>query len=203
MIEKQLYSYRMNLQELEKWAELKNIILSDCKKMQISHQHHDWIDKRTDSIDPYNHVAGYSQADGYFYIEDGDRGEINLSCCSRNFEDIRWYLLTSVAGYAGQYYELTHRKSDEKCWRYPRKFIDGKLILKQRLIWKYNAIHDTRKLWFEYEINALAKVADQARLTVFVNERTGLLNLWFDQPHWEFDWEKMTFVEISDSKERR
>jgi len=28
----------------------------------------------------------------------------------------------------------------------------------------------------------------------FVNERTGLLNLWFDQPHWGFNWEKMTFV---------
>lgn len=201
MTEKQLYSYRMSPQEVEKWAKLKNSILSDCKKMQTSHQYYDWIDKKTDSIDSNNHVAGYSRADGYFYIEDGDRGEINLSCCSYDVEDIRWYLLKSIVSHVGQNYELAHRKSDEKHWRYLRTFKNGKLILKQRFIWKYNTVHDTRKLWFEYEINALSKVAEQERLEAFVNKRTSLLNHWFKQPHWGFDWKRMVFVEISNSKE--
>lgn len=201
MTERQLYSYRMSLEESEKWAKLKNIILTDCKKMKISHQHDEWINKRTKPIDPYNHVAGYSRADGYFYIEDGDRGEIYLSCCSHDAEDVRWYLLKSIASQVGQNYELAHRKSEEKRWRYSRAFENGKHIMKQRIIWKYNAVHDTRKLYFEYEIKALAKVADLERLEVVVNERNSLLNLWFEQPHWGFDWKRMVFVEISDSKE--
>ncbi|MGL6199677.1 MAG: hypothetical protein ACRC3H_12165 [Lachnospiraceae bacterium] len=191
----------MNPEESKKWAKLKNIILTDCKKMQISHRHHEWINKRTDPIDPYDHVAGYNQANGYFYIEEGDRGTIYLGCCSHDTEDLRWYLLKSIASHAGQNYELTHRKSDEKHWRYPRTFKDGKLILKQRIIWKYNAIHDTRKLCFEYEIKVLAKVAVPEKLEAFVNEHTNLLNRWFEQPHWGFDWKRMVFVEISESKE--
>lgn len=201
MKEKELSAYRMNVQESEEWYALKKRILHDCKNMQIPHRYYSWIDKKTDPIDPYNHVAGYSQVDGYFYVEEGDRGEIALTCCSHDFEDIRWYLLTSIVSYVGQKYEHSHRNTDEKRWRYSRKFKNGKLKLKQRFIWKYNAIHDTRKLWFEYEINALTKVADKARLAAFVDARAGLLNLWYDQPHWAFEWKDMVFVEISDSRE--
>lgn len=199
MTERELYHYKMTSEETEKWNELKSQVINDCKTMQIPLEFNEWIERKSNAIDSYNHIAGYCEKVGYFYIEDGDRGDIYLKCCSRNPDDIRWYILEQIVQHVGQNIELRYRKVEEKNWRNLRDYKNSEFT--EQIDWKYNAIHDTRKFWFEYEILALSKVFDSDKLKPFVEEHINLMNRWFNEPHWSFDWEIMSFIEVSNSLE--
>ena len=109
--------------------------------------------------------------------------------------------MEKILTHIGQQLELKHRKEEEKNWRYPRNFKNGKLTFEENENWIYDAIHDSRKYWFEYIIASLAKLFESDRIYPYVASHRNLMNRWFDVPHWDFSWENMCFVEISDSKE--
>ena len=202
MDEKELYAYKMTMPEAQKRNMLKKQVLRDCRFIAVPLTYADMIEKKTDPADPYCHQAGYNEKAGCFFVSIGDRGAMSLRCLSQNPDDIRWYLLEEIITVAGQQMELDARQTEEQNWRYKRTYIDGALAFDENKHWTYNAIHDTRKFWFEYAIRSLRKVFDEQRLFPYVNERIDLMNTWFDQPHWDFDWQKMCFVEISNSQER-
>ena len=198
---KELYTYRMNNSELQKWNQLQNRIIIDCSQVNVPLSFGEYIKTQTSPENPHEHTAGYCSTVGYFYIAEGDRGELFLKCLSQNCEDIRWYVVEKIFSYIGQQLELERRKEEEKNWRYPRSFVNGKLTFEDNKNWTYNAVYDGRKYWFEYVISSLAKIFDTDRIQPYVISRINLINRWFDVPHWDFSWGKMCFVEISDSKE--
>ena len=160
------------------------------------------IEEKTNSVNPYFHEAGYCATAGYFYIAIGDRGALSLECSSPNPDDIRWYLLQKIVSHVWQQMELAVRMTEEQNWRYKRTFTNGKLDFAENKNWLYNTVHDTRKFCFEYVINSLSRVFSMERLQPYVNERINYMNGKFEQPHWDFEWQKMCFVEISNSQER-
>ena len=199
---RELYDYKMTPLEIQKWDMIKRQIIRDCQFLQIPLEFHEIIEEKTNSVNPYFHEAGYCATVGYFYIIIGDRGALSLKCSSPNPGDMRWYLLQEIASHVGQQMELAVRLTEEQNWRYKRTFTNGKLAFAENKNWLYNTVHDTRKFWFEYAINLLSRVFSIERLQPYVNERINYMNKWFNQPHWDFDWQKMCFVEISNSQER-
>ena len=201
MNEKELYAYRMNDSELQKWNQFQDQILRDCQRVKVPSSFSEFMKTQTNPRGSYAHTAGYCNNAGYFYISEGDRGGIFLECISQNLEDIRWYIMELIVVHVGQELERKAREAEEKNWRYPQIFKNGKLTFKENKNWIYNAVHDSRKYWFEYAIAALAELFEADRLHPYVASRVDLMNRWFDAPHWGFCWESMCFVEISDSKE--
>jgi hypothetical protein len=198
---KELYGYRMTSLETSKWLALQNQIMCDCQFLQISSQFKEIIEKKSSAKESYLHEAGYHEKAGYYYISIGDYGEPALKCLSHDPNNMRWYVLEEIVTYVGQEQERKTRRTEEQNWRYTRDFKDGKPAYVENERWIYNTIYDTRKFWFEYAINSLYKVFGASRLYPYVSEHIGLMNQWFVQPHWDFDWQKMCFVEISDSQE--
>ena len=183
MNEKELYNYKMTEDELQKWCQFQNQIISDCRQVEIPSSFSEYIKTQVNPIEPYIHTAGYCNNVGYFYITEGDRGEIFLKCLSFNLENIRWYIMEKILTHIGQQLELQHRKPEE----------NGN--------WIYNAVYDSRKYWFEYAIASLSKIFNADRINPYVTDQIDLMNRWFDVPHWDFSYEKMCFVEINDSRE--
>ena len=196
-----LCRYRMNSSELNVWNEFQEQIIKDCQKIKIPLSFGEFIETQISIKEQYIHTAGYCNKAGYFYINEGDRGELFLSCLSHDIEDIRWYVMEKILRHIGQKLELEQREDEEKKWRYLRKFENGKLKLEENENWIYNTIHDSRKYWFEYSIVLLAKIFETNRIYPYVASHIELMNRWFNVPHWDFDWEKMCFIEISSSQE--
>ena len=198
---KKLYKYQMNDEELRIWGLFQSQIRKDCQRVNVSISFTKYIETQIDSKYPYSHTSGYCTEVGYFYVAEGDFGELFLECLSQNREDIRWYITEIIFSHIGQQLELEGRENEEKRWRYQRKFKKGKLKLRENKKWIYNAVHDNRKYWFEYTISALAKIFDEDRVQPYVSNHITLMNRWFYDTHWDFDWENMCFIEVSDSKE--
>lgn len=206
MTVKELEHYKMTDDELEKWIEVRQIILDYCKILKIPA----FMEKRIDSIlqirITYEHIAGYCKTNGYFYITYGDRGELYLSCQSKEKDDICFYIIKEIAREAGTKIEMQEREQEAKKWMY---YIDSQKTRPGHIEWVkntnylYHTKHDTRKKWFEYVLNALLKVFKAEKVASLVEEYTGYMNHWFDEPHWAFDRKKREFVEISYSEQKK
>ena len=66
--------------------------------------------------------------------------------------------------------------------------------------WDYHCAYDFRKIWFELEIQCMSKVFSLTQLQKLIDQRTGLMNYWFEEPHWKFSSYTMTFTEINSSR---
>lgn len=100
-------------------------------------------------------------------------------------------------------YEMLHRTDNAKNWRYLRTtVVDGQWRYQENASYRYDAIEDTRKVWFEKHIGAMATVFSVQAVAGLISEYTSLLNIQFHDDHWLFDLKRMEFVEISASKER-
>ena len=201
MNEKELSDYRMTESDLQKWNQIQKQIISDCKLVKTPPSFSDFIKTKISPTERYGHTAGYCNSVGFFYVAEGDRGELFLECASHNPEDMRWYIMERILTHIGQELELDGREIEEKNWRYPEKFKNGKLTFEENKNWIYDAVYDSRKFWFEYAIVSLAKLFEKDWIYPYVTSCVNLMNLWFDVPHWDFSWDNMCFVEINDSKE--
>ena len=198
---KELSNYKMNDSESQTWDKFQKRIISDCLQIKVPSSLSEYIKTQTNPTELYTHSAGYCNNVGYYYVTEGDRGELFLQCLSFNIEDIRWYLMERIVTHVGQQLELEHRKNEEKNWRYPRLFKNGRLTYEENESWVYDAVYDSRKYWFEYAISSLAKMFQEERIRPYVASRVDLMNRWFYVPHWDFNWKNTYFFEISDSKE--
>ena len=187
--------------DVQKWNQLQNQILRDCRQVKTPPLFRELITTEISPAEPYAHTAGYCSLVGYFYVTEGDRGELFLQCASHNLEDMRWYIMKRILTHIGRQLELKGRKIEEKNWRYPRNFKNGELTFEENENWIYNAVHDSRKFCFEYVIASLAKLFEAERVYNCALEYLNFMNKCFESPHWDFDRKKMCFVEISDSRE--
>lgn len=197
-----LYGYQPSVFEKEIWNRLKTGLLVDLKTMDIPSEFESVIYRLTESR-VGSHKCGYSVSDGYFYISVGDKGKISLSCNSHDIEDMRWFILEKTAREAGQRLELLQREDDKKNWRYLKNWDgNGKRADIEQTGYIYNTVDDTRKFWIEYEIRALSRIFPESRMKPFIEYNIRCMNYWFEIPHWGFDYERLCFVEISDSREK-
>ena len=98
--------------------------------------------------------------------------------------------------------ELADRKENSSKWRWLRDHAEnGRWLYIERREYFYNAIEDTRLAAFEVYLRLLKPAFPPERWESKVREYTGLMNRWYKKAHWDYDRNKLCFIEISDSRE--
>jgi len=138
----------MTESDLQKWNLIQNKVISDCQRVKTPPSFSKFIKTQISPAEPYMHTAGYCNTVGYFYVTEGDRGELFLQCASHNSEDMCWYIMERILTHIGLELELIGKKIEEKNWRYPQNSKNGRLTFEENESWIYNSVHDSRKFQF-------------------------------------------------------
>ena len=141
---------------------------------------------------------GAEYLDGLTVMQEGERGGPDVVVFrAENEEELRYWQLKHVCRFI--------REKDPpppKVWRYYRRFArDGRWFYTEHRHYDYNAIEDPRLRGFEHYLRILKYGFPPDRWEAEVQGYVRLMNYWFTVPHWDYDREKLCFVEISDSKE--
>lgn len=128
---------------------------------------------------PYAAVCGYDKEHGYFYVSCGDSYDLSLAIAERDRDNARNQFLRLFFDHAAYESALKRSAEEEKKWTYHCEF-------------------DYRKIWFGTALEWLAPVVDWMFFTECVERYMALLNRWFDQPHWEYDYERGRIIEAGE-----
>ena len=143
----------------------------------------------------------YNFFSGLNVMERDDRGP-SIVYTAANEEDLRLWWFLFLCESISEQWELFARKENEKKWRFLRATVkNGKWFYIEQKNYKYNAIEDTRLDRFEKYLNLIKPVVSPEFWNKKVEQDTQLMNQWFKEPHWDYDRDKLCFVEISDSRE--
>ena len=157
----------------------------------LAHLPEDLPDQNIDFFDGY-------YLDGLNVMAEGERGGPDtLVYAAKDEEDLRYWQLAVVCKYVKD-----GRPREEKVWRYYRDHAEnGHWLYVEHRRYDYNAIDDARLYGFECFLRNLKAGFPPDRWERKVEKYVGLMNYWYDVPHWDYDRERLCFVEISDSKE--
>ena len=134
--------------------------------------------------------------DGLTVMQEGERGGPDAVVYeAKDEEDLRWWQLEQVCRFAG-------KADHSKVWRWVRDHAEnGQWRYIEHRHYDYNAIEDPRLSGFESFLRNLHYGFPPERWEEKVREYVGLMNYWYTAPHWDYDREKLRFIEISDSRE--
>ena len=141
-------------------------------------------------------VFGSYYLDGLTVMAEGERGELDAPVYrAKDEEDLRYWQFEQICRFVG--------KADHSVkWRYYRDHAEnGAWFYVEHRQYDYNAIEDPRLPGFERFLRNLKGGFPPDRWESKVREHVRLMNFWYCQPHWDYDREKLCFIEISDSKE--
>lgn len=129
-------------------------------------------------------------------MSEGERGGADTAVYrAKSEEELKYWQLESICHFVG-------KADHSKVWRYYRDHAEaGKWFYIERKHYDYNAIEDTRLAGFERYLRNLKYGFPQDRWEEKVKEHIRLVNFWYIVPHWDYDRNKLCFIEISDSKE--
>ena len=141
-------------------------------------------------------VFGRYYLDGLIVTSEGERGGPDAVVYrAKNEEDLRYWQLEEICRFVGT---VDHSKT----WRYYRDHVEnGKWFYVERRHFDYDAIEDPRLPGFERFLRNLKYGFPQDRWEAKVKEHIHLMNFWYSVPHWDYDRDRLCFIEISDSKE--
>ena len=133
---------------------------------------------------------------GLTVMSEGERGGSDeVVFRAKDEGDLRYWQLEEICRFVG-------KADHSKIWRYYRDHAeDGVWFYVERRHYDYNAIEDPRLPGFERFLRNLKYGFPPDRWEAKVKEHIRLMNFWYTVPHWDYDREKLCFVEISDSKE--
>ena len=134
--------------------------------------------------------------DGLTVMQEGERGGPDVVVYqAKDEEDLRFWQLEQICRFAGK---ADHRKT----WRWVRDHAEnGQWYYTERRRYDYNAIEDARLPGFESFLKNLHYGFPPDRWERKVREYVALMNYWYRVPHWDYDRERLCFIEISDSRE--
>lgn len=145
----------------------------------------------------------YCRIEGLSITAETDFGRRTTIAQAKDENDLFFEVIKEITKICAQKYEQIHRSENSNAWRYLRsKVVDGHWMYTENINYTYNAIEDTRKIWFEKHIEAMANIFSLQAVTSMISEYTSLMNGWFDDLHWSFNVARMEFVEISSSRKR-
>lgn len=176
----QLFKYKMTDEENSIWKQLKDVIINFCNELKLPEEYFYYVSVALDSN--WDQSCGYKEDCGFYSVY-CDRGHYNISDGLPEFDynKAKFYFLKNIIWNIGNRIECSKRE-----------------ILKEE--WESKADYDSRKYRFEYEIIMLSKIFNKEYINKLVKEKTEYMNRWFYFDHWKFDYKKMQFIEISDSK---
>ena len=140
--------------------------------------------------------------EGFFLTTEtdfGDRTTLAFAITRKNmFFEIMQIFLHNIA----LHLEVYNRKSEECNWRYIRaKAVAGGWTYIENPNYRYDAIYDARKLYFEYHIRFTTELFSAKKAKKLIRTYSNYINKWFLDTHWKFEEGRLEFVEISSSKE--
>ena len=149
-------------------------------------------DVRDEDIDVFSGLY----LDGLKVMSYGERGnpdEVHYE--AKNEEDLRWWQLETICHFVG--------KADmTRTWRWYRDHAENDHWLYiERKHYDYNAIEDSRLPGFENFLRNLKYGFPAEEWEKRVQRYVDLMNYWYVIPHWDYDREKLCFIEISESRE--
>ena len=149
-------------------------------------------DCAADEIDVF---SGY-YVDGLTVMSEGERGGPDKVVYQAQSEvDLKYWQLEAICRFVG-------KADHSKTWRYCREHAEnGKWLYIERRHYDYNAIEDPRLPGFERYLRNLKYGFPPDRWEAQVKEHIRLMNCWYSVPHWDYDRDRLCFIEISDSKE--
>ncbi len=133
---------------------------------------------------------------GLTVMSEGERGGPDkVVYQAKDKEDLRYWQLEEICGFVG-------KADHSKKWRYYRDHVEnGAWLYIERRHYDYNAIEDSRLPGFERRLRNMKYGLPPERWEAKVKEYVRLMNFWYSVPHWDYDRDKLCFVEVSDSKE--
>ncbi|MBR2476567.1 MAG: hypothetical protein IKB50_00345 [Clostridia bacterium] len=177
--------------------ELSNQIKSIAKDKLILYFSHDIVDRAFRSFNIYYRIEGLC------LTVETDFGRRMTIAQAKDYNELLFNVIKELSETCAKEYELIHRENNSKKWHYLRsKVINGYWMYKENSDYKYDAIEDTRKIWFEKHIGAMATVYSIKDIDSLILKYTSLMNMSFVDSHWSFDTDLMEFIEISSSKKR-
>ena len=145
--------------------------------------------------EPIDVFSGY-YLDGLTVMSEGERGGPDtVAYRAESEEDLRYWQLECICRFVG--------KADRsKTWRYCRDHAEnGSWLYVEHRHYDYNAIEDPRLSGFERFLRNIKYGFPPDRWEKKVKEYVHLMNFWYTIPHWDYDRDRLCFIEISDSKE--
>ncbi|MBD5080856.1 MAG: hypothetical protein HDT44_03715 [Ruminococcaceae bacterium] len=200
MTPQQLRAYKMTFEERQIWSETADRIREYCSGL-VPQEYSQKIEYHLSTKD-YLHYAGYCKKEGYYYVSEGDRGELYCLFKNADGEKMQIFLLENILRDVGQKIELKLRDKEQMRWRFYEdleKTVPGHIEWVENDTYVYGVKHDSRKLWFEFVLGGLIKTFGFEKVKDIVDEYTEHMNYWFSEKHWDFDREELTFVEIGGS----
>ena len=146
---------------------------------------------------------GYYFMDGLNVMTEGERGGDDVVVYkAKSEEDLMLWQYSQVCKFIGDWPEFDKRMGYPKTWRYYRAYAkNNKWKYIEYTKYDYNAIEDSRLQSFEKYLALLKYGFPPKRWEKEVKGYITLMNHWYSKPHWDYDREKLCFIEISDSKE--
>lgn len=181
----------------------------ELKKVYATKEIDEWIIERLpDDLPEKAVLKGLSDAFDYLGFQDlqvcerGDHGRWSCRFRAESKDDLLKWAFCAAAGGISMAYELSAREKNALKWRYSRtKVRDGHWCYDERKDYVYNAIEDTRLVWFELYLRLIKAVLPFDEWLHEADQHTRLMNTRFVSEHWDYDRNEMRFVEISGSRE--
>lgn len=149
-------------------------------------------DCREESLDVFSGMY----LDGLKVMSYGERGnpdEVDYE--AKDEEDLRRWQLDRICYHVGKI-------DKSKIWRWYRSHVrNDRWCYIEHRHYDYNAIEDSRLPEFERYLRNLNYAFPSDYFEEKVERYTALMNRWYPVPHWDYDYENLCFIEISDSKE--
>lgn len=206
MTESQLLNYKMNNDELQKWNSLcedvKNVIhnayIPDVSPFLIE----DFLDRKTMVREPFYGARGYTDTDGFYSVQEGDRGVIYVKFHMLSSEEAKVMMLKELAhdisyAYITSDMEDLQRKYQSKWHFYEMRegIKDGRMIshLEENRTWIYDAEYDYRKYWFELLLFIDKQVLPENEYFQEINVYQNYMNYHMADKKWCFDFSSCQF----------
>lgn len=139
--------------------------------------------------------------DGLKIFCNGDRAIFYEEYEAKDEEDLLLWAYKECCEEISYAIEINKRKENTLKWRYSMDHAeDDEWKYVERENYVYNTIEDTRLVSFEEYLRLVKNGLPKKDWEKEVRERVKLMNHGFKVKHWDYDKEKMCFIEISDSK---
>ncbi len=143
-------------------------------------------------------LFGSEYLDGLTVMQEGERGgDDTVVYAARDEEDLRYWQLRHVCMFIREKGPLPR-----KVFRYDRDHAEnGQWFYTEHRHYDYDAIDDARIYGFEKYLRLLKTGYPPKLWEEEVRTYVRLMNYWYRESHWDYDREKLCFIEVSHSKE--
>lgn len=199
----ELCRHEMSRREQEEWERFCDVIREKCAVMDTPPMNRALLERSLQPREPFYGARGYCEREGYYDIQEGDRGETHTLFWTRSLEEAVTKKLSRIADDLSYEYVVENQTEIEPLhkekWHYYEEhgpIIGGKMKidLRENQSWEYDLTYDYRKYWFELALAFLMKVFGPEDLEQEIRTYEDHLNHGLTNRPWVYEKGKQAFV---------